>query len=197
MIGNRCRTTTCNKPKTYQTQQMTKSKKLLILTAFITLTISAFGQTQENLKIIWPEDYKWKIGSNQENDNQHMMELIPGNETIDRWTIIGTMLSIKGVKDVPMDVAMNLMFDQAKQNAIKPTLTMIERNDTAKNAWIIFKIEAPRFKNDKNPESQLYFIIQGTSSLYSNFVAIKEKTLSKDFIDKWAKVFKSSELVYQ
>lgn len=173
-------------------------KRLLFLISLITLTIGTFGQTKiENLKILWPEEYKWKIGTNQEDKTQHMMELIPGDESIDKWTIIGTMISLKGLKNVPMDVAMNIMFDQAKQNAIKPTLTLVEKNDTTKNAWIIFKIEAPRFKNDKNPESQLYYIIQGQSSLYSNFVATKEKSLSKDFIDKWTKVFKSSELLYQ
>ena len=173
-------------------------KKNIFFITFFFLTITSFGQsTTENLKIVWPEEYKWKVGSNQEDQAQQMIELIPGNETVDKWTIIGTMMSIKGAKNIPMDIAMNTMFDQAKQNAIKPTLTLIERNDTARNAWIIFKIEAPKFKNDKNPESQLYYIIQGQSSLYSNFVAIKEKTLSKAFIEKWAKIFKSSELVYQ
>ena len=72
---------------------------------------------------------------------------------------------------------------------------MIEKDDKAKNPWILFKIEAPNFTNDKNPESQLYYIIQGEQSLYSNFVAIKEKKLSSEFIDKWTKVFKSSEFV--
>lgn len=173
-------------------------KKIIFFTTFFVLTITSFGQsTIENLKIVWPEEYKWKVGSNQEDQTQQLIELIPGEETIDKWTIIGTMMSIKGVKNVPMDIAMNTMFDQAKQNAIKPTLTLIERNDTAKNAWIIFKIEAPKFKNSKNPESQLYYIIQGQSSLYSNFVAVKEKTLSEEFVDKWTKVFKNSELVYQ
>lgn len=173
-------------------------KKIIFFATFLTLTTISFGQsTIENLKIIWPEEYKWKVGSNQEDKTQQMIELIPGNETIEKWTIIGTMLSIKGVKNVPMDVAMNLMFDQAKQNAIKPTLSLVERNDTTKNAWIIFKIETSKFKNDPNPESQLYYIIQGNTSLYSNFVAIKEKNLSKEFVDKWTKIFKNSELVYQ
>ena len=175
---------------------MRKSRQLLFLLTLIILTIPSLGQTQENLKITWPEKYKWKIGSNQEDGQQQMIELIPANESIDKWTIIGTMLSIKGVKGVSMDFAMNLMFDQAKQNAKNAKLTLIERNDMAKNAWIIFTIEAPGFKNDKNPESQLYYIIQGNSSLYSNFVAIKEKKLSKEFIEKWTKIFKSSELVY-
>jgi len=42
----------------------------------------------ENLKIIWPEEYKRKIGSNQDDKSVHMMELIPGNESIDKWIII-------------------------------------------------------------------------------------------------------------
>lgn len=95
-----------------------------------------------------------------------------------------------------MDKAMNLMYDQAKQNAPKATLTLIEKDEAAKNPWVIFKIESPRFNNDKNPESQLYYIIQGESSLYSNFVAIKEKQLHEEFVDKWVRIFKSSELVY-
>jgi len=171
-------------------------KRIILLPIITLFTALAFAQSRESLKIVWPEEYKWKIGSNQENDQQHMVEMIPGNETISKWTIIATTVLIKGVKNVPMDVAMNLMFDQAKQNAINPTLTQIERNDTAKNAWIIFKIETPEFKDDKTPESQLYYIIQGNASLYSNFVAIKEKSLPKDFVDKWTKIFKSSQLIY-
>ena len=106
-------------------------------------------------------------------------------------------MSIKGAKNVPMDKAMNLMYDQAKQNAPDATLTLIEKNETSKNHWILFKIEAPRFKNDKRPESQLYYVIQGESSLYSNFVALKEKKLSDDFVNKWKEIFKASELTFQ
>jgi hypothetical protein len=169
---------------------------LPFLAIFIFNTFS-FGQGRENLKIVWPEEYKWKIGSSQEDESVHMLELIPGDEKIEKWTIMGTMLSIKGAKNISMDKAMNLMYDQAKQNAPDATLTFIERSEEIENPWIIFKIEAPKFNNDKNPESQLYYIIQGGSSLYSNFVALKEKKLSDDFVNKWKEIFKSSELVYQ
>jgi hypothetical protein len=90
-----------------------------------------------------------------------------------------------------------LMSDQAKQNAPAAKVTLIEKNEEGKNAWIIFKIESPRFKNDSKPESQLYYIVQGESSLYSNFVALKEKKLSDEFVNKWKEIFKSSELIYQ
>jgi hypothetical protein len=173
-------------------------KRRLLLLTLITITLLKFSYGQgktENLKIIWPEEYKWKIGSNQEDKSVHMMELIPGNERIEKWTIIGTMLSIKGAKNVPMDAAMSMTFDQTKSGAPNAKLTMIEKDEKSLHPWILFKIEAPNFKNDKNPESQLYYIVQGDQSLYSNFVAIKQKVLTDEFVAKWAKVFKASEFV--
>jgi hypothetical protein len=89
-------------------------KKIFTLLTFCIICTSSFAQRQENLKIVWPEEYKWKVGSNQENESIHMMELIPGNEKIEKWTIMGTMMSLKGAKNVPMDEAMYLMYDQAK-----------------------------------------------------------------------------------
>lgn len=62
---------------------------------------------------------------------------------------------------------------------------------------MLFKVETPSFPNDPKPESQLYYAIQGESTLFVNFIAIKEKKLPKDFIDKWSKVFKECEFVYQ
>jgi len=172
-------------------------KQILFLALLVMSAVNiTYGQDKiENLKIIWPEEYKWKVGSNQEDKTMHMMELVPGNESVEKWTIIGTMLSIKGVKNVPMDDAMNMTFDQAKPNAPKAKLTLVEKDEKALHPWVLFKIESPNFKNDKNPESQLYYVVQGDQTLYSNFVAIKEKTLSPEFIAKWTKVFKESEFV--
>lgn len=172
-----------------------KKQILLTLVFLAVVKIISAQQKGEALKIVWPEEYKWKIGSNQENKSIHMMELIPGKERITKWTIIGTMLSIKGVKNVPMDRAMNTTFEQARLNAPRATLTLVEKDDKAQNPWVLFKIEAPEFNNDKNPESQLYYVIQGNQSLYSNFVALKEKNLDSAFVEKWSKVFKSSELM--
>ena len=161
------------------------------------MSVYSFGQARENLKIVWPEEYKWKVGSNQENGNIHMVELIPGNETLEKWTILGTMMSLKGAKRISMDKVMKLMYEQAKQNATTAALTLIERDDSSKNPWIIFKIECAALNTDRHPESQLYYIIQGQSSLYSNFVAVKQKKLSDAFVNKWKEVFKASELVMQ
>jgi hypothetical protein len=105
------------------------------------------------------------------------------------------MTSIKGVKGIPVDKAMNLMFDQAKQNSPKAKLKFIEKDEKAEYPWIIFTIEAPNFKNDKTPESQLWYIVQGKQALYTNFRAVKQAMVPADLKDKWIKFFKGGKIV--
>ncbi|QOW09867.1 hypothetical protein Q73A0000_05565 [Kaistella flava (ex Peng et al. 2021)] len=172
-------------------------KKLLFLVTLFTFTVSVFGQTQENLKTHWAEEYKWKIGSNQEDNSSHMIELLSGNETFDNWTILGTMMSYKNVKISNTDQIVELYRKASIKESPKAKLAILETNETAKNIWVLFKVETPSFPNDPKPESQLYYATQGETTLYVNFIAIKEKKLSKDFVEKWSKVFKDSEFVYQ
>jgi len=172
-------------------------KRLLFIVALTTTVLSSFGQKQESLKIIWAEEYKWKLASNQEDASTQMLEIVPGNETIDNWTMLGTMLSYKNAKISKTDQVVEIYRQASAKESPKAKLTVLESNDTAKNIWVLFKIETPSFPNDPKPESQLYYAIQGEATLYVNFIAIKEKKLTKDFQDKWSKIFKDSELVYQ
>jgi tetratricopeptide (TPR) repeat protein len=152
-------------------------------------------QVGESFKLDWPENENWKVGNSQETEQIGMLELILSNETLEKWTEFGTMMSIKGAKNIPMDKAMNMMFEQAKQNSPKAKLTFIEKNETIEYPWIIFTIEAPNFKNDKNPESQLWFIVQGKTSLYTNFRAVKQVSIPSNLKEKWIKFFKSGKVV--
>lgn len=154
-------------------------------------------QTGESLMLDWPETENWKVGSNQENEQMAMLELIHSNETLEKWTEFGSMMSIKGVKNIPMDKAMNMMYDQAKLNSPKAKLTFIEKDESVECPWIIFTIEAPSFKNDTTPESQLWYIVQGKTSLYTNFRAIKQSTVPADLKDKWIKFFKTGKVIYK
>jgi tetratricopeptide (TPR) repeat protein len=152
-------------------------------------------QGGESLMLDWPESENWKIGSSQENEQMVMLELIHSNETLEKWTEFGSMMSIKGVKNVPMDKAMNMMLDQAKLNSPKAKLTFIEKDESVEYPWIIFTIESPSFKNDKTPESQLWYIVQGKTSLYTNFRAVKQATIPEELKDKWIKFFKTAQVV--
>jgi hypothetical protein len=167
-------------------------KQLLIFLFSIGLFIQAIAQN-ERLIIPWPET--WKIGSQEKNHTMSMVELIPNNEKIDQWTIIGTTTILTGKQDIPIESMMNITFNEAKKTAVNPTLTFIDKKEDGKNPWILFKIESASYKKNNNPESQLFYIIAGDEALYSNFVAIKESTLSKEFVDHWKGLFKSSKFI--
>lgn len=152
-------------------------------------------QVGESLMLNWPENENWKVGDDQENAEQHVLDLIHSNETIDKWTELGHMTSIKGVRGVPVEQAMNLIFEQTKKDAPKAKLTFIEKDETAEFPWIIFTIESPSFINDKIPESQLWYIIQGKQALYTNFRAVKQATIPTDLKEKWTKFFKTGQIV--
>jgi hypothetical protein len=173
-------------------------KQFILFASFIGLAILSFGQTKkEILKIVWCEEYNWKIATNQEDNSTHLLEIIPGNDKIENWTMLGTMMSLKNTKVFKADQLIELFRQSSLEESPNAKLTVLESNDTTTNIWVLFKIETPKFPNDTKPESQLYYVIQGEKTLYVNFIAIKEKTLSDDFVQKWAKVFKASELVYQ
>lgn len=152
-------------------------------------------QKGESLMLDWPDSENWKVGNSQENDKMVIVELIHQDETLENWTEIGTMMSIKGVKNIPMDKAMNMMFDQAKQKAPKSKLTFIEKDESAEFPWIIFKIESPNFKDDKRPESQLWYIVQGKTALYTNFRAIKQASIPAVIQQQWILFFKTAKIV--
>lgn len=144
----------------------------------------------------WPDSEHWKVGTDQENGQQHVIELIHENETVEKWTEMGNMTSIKGVVNVPIDTAMRLMFKSAADDAINPKLTFIKKGETQGCSWIIFTIESASFKSDPHPESQVWFIVQGKQGLYTNFVALKKAKLPEDFKKKWSAFFQSMKLVY-
>lgn len=91
-------------------------KALLICLLFIGHTCIAQEIKSERLKLDWPDEYNFKVGSNQENETQHMIELIPDKETLENWTMMGTMISVKNVRNVPMDKAMEMMFVQRNRH---------------------------------------------------------------------------------
>jgi len=151
-------------------------------------------QAGESLMLHWPESENWKVGADQENAQQHVLDLIHTNETIDKWTELGNMTSLKGVTGVPVNKAMNLMFEQTKLNSPAAKLTFIEKDETAEFPWIIFTIEAPGFKNDNTPESQLWYIVQGKQALYTNFRAVKKAGVPADLKEKWTQFFKTGKI---
>ena len=154
-------------------------------------------QDGESFALHWPESENWKIGSNQENDKMTMIELIHANETFENWTEIGTCTAYKNSINVPCNVVMNMTFENLKKKSPKAKLTVIEKDEKAEFPWILFTIECPNFIDDNKPESQLWYIIQGKTSLYTNFRAVKKATIPSELKEKWIPFFKSGKMIYQ
>ena len=168
-----------------------KILKLLVLLALLTTN----SYSQESLMIHWPEEYEWKVLSNQENEKMHLLELIPGKENGENWTLLGQMMSMKGTTNMSMDHAKDIFLKAAREYSPDAKITVIDRADSVAYPWILFTIENPSFKEIKGTESQLWYIRQGATSLFANFIAKKEKTLEEEFVREWRKVFVSSEIV--
>lgn len=170
--------------------------KNLLALACILWGLAAFCQ-KESLSISWPQEYHFKEISNQSEGQVHITEMVPEKEDGENWTLLTETMVIKGAV-VPATAVIVQLFEQStRSESPDAKLTVLEADDKAKNIWVIFKVETPKFPDDPLPESQLYYAIQGAEGLYVNFIAIKEKELTKEFISRWSAVFKASKLVSQ
>ena len=151
------------------------------------------NKTNESLRIDWPDVEGWKVASNQEDKGTKMIELLRNNETFDNWTEIGTMMVNPLVQNVTVDIAMNVMYEQAKKNCPTAKLTFIEKDEKTKYPWIIFKIEC----GIDNPESQVWHIMMGSNEMFMNFRAVKQKSVPDDLKNKWVAFFKTASIVTQ
>jgi hypothetical protein len=179
--------------------------KKLITLSFIYL--SFFGASQnskgndqqkgESLMLMWPIDEGWKLGNSQETAEASVLEIIHEKETLQNWTEMGTMMAWKGVTNVSLDKIMDEIFYQSKVKNEKAKRTFIDSDNKCKYPWILFTIEAPIFKDDGKPESQIWYILQGKEGLYPTFFAVKKETLSKEQIAKYSTFFKTAQVVYK
>jgi len=76
-------------------------------------------------------------------------------------------------------------------------LTVLDKQDSAVHRWVLFKVETPKTNKYPEAESDLYFVIQGEYGVFESYVAIKEASLSRQFVKKWTKILKSGELTKQ
>lgn len=160
-------------------------------------TLTTLLPKNERFELPWMNDINWKINSNQENEIMQLTEFIHPDESSVFWTELGIMIKSKGTKNTKLEDAMNMMYEQTKKNAPSVKLTFLEKNEKSEFPWIIFKTEAENYKKDNQPESELWFIIQGNQALYSNFIAIKKDHLTEDFQTFWMDYFKNGKILFE
>ncbi|HOZ86617.1 MAG TPA: hypothetical protein PL029_02610 [Bacteroidia bacterium] len=173
-------------------------KQITLFIVGILFSSASLAQKKiESLKISWPEEYNWKTLASHDDKKTGLVEMIPAAEKPDKWTIFATMMSFKDVKIVSTNKVVQTYKESSRKESPRTSLTVLENNDSAAHKYVIFKIETESFPEDPRPESQLYYSVQGESTLYVNFVAVREKELSGDFVSKWTKIFKGAEFVYK
>lgn len=150
----------------------------------------------ERFALDWPDDENWRVGDNQSTKEINTMVLLRDNETFANWTELGQMQSLIGIRNLDLESGMNMLFEESKKTCESPNLTFLEKDLKAEYPWIMFTIDCAEYKKDDNPESQLWFLIQGKTSFYMNFRAIKKAKIDDENKVKWSKFFKEGRIDY-
>ncbi|MES2680916.1 MAG: hypothetical protein V4635_13575 [Bacteroidota bacterium] len=173
-------------------------KHITLFIVGILFSTASYSQKKiESLRISWPEEYNWKTLESHDDKKTGLVEMIPAADKPDNWTIFATMMSFKDIKIVSTNKVVQTYKESSRKESPRTSLTVLENNDSAAHKYVIFKIETESFPEDPRPESQMYYAVQGESTLYVNFVAVREKELSSDFVNKWTRIFKGAEFVYK
>lgn len=153
-------------------------------------SMAAMGRPEE-LLLTWPESDGWKVMNTQEGDGVKVIELTRGGESLDHWSEIGTVTTYRGMAIGTVADEMKQLFTQAKTAAPSAKLTVIERDTAATYPWILFKIET----NEKEPESQVWRIVNGSHDLFMAFWGVKRAVITPEEERKWAAFLKTATVV--
>jgi len=148
-------------------------------------------RSTEHVTIDWPEQYEWKVVGRQNKNNVSSLTIIPGKETVATASIVGVMSGYKGMRTSNTTQIVDVFRKGLDTCSV---LTILKADDSAAHRWVIFKVETPKTDKYPEPESDLYYCIQGEYALFENHVAVKQPKLSPDFEQQWRKVFKESIL---
>ena len=176
------------------------SKIVIFILTFLLVYTNSFAQNSlpkgELLMLDWPDEENWKLGSSQENEQMVVIDLVRGDETVENWTEIVTMITYKGVKNKKVEEMKQVFYGHTKKICANAKLTELEKNNVASNPWIIFSIECGGFADGTGPESQVWFVIQGKDALYANQRALKVPEIPVQTKQKFLSFFKKAKLVY-
>jgi hypothetical protein len=147
--------------------------------------------SKEYISLDWPPEYKWKVVDRKNDKNTKCVTIIPGDETVKNATIVGNLTAYMGAHyEKPSDLVK--IFSDALDAGAK--LSVIDSSTVLPQIWVIFKVETPKTDKYPEPESDLYYVVQGQAAVYDNHVAIKEPFIKPDFEKKWIEVFKTAKI---
>ena len=149
----------------------------------------------EAFSLPWPVDEHWRVQNISEDSTFSLMEFFHDNEQPELWTEYGAMMTLRDIRNANFKEFSQMIYQDFKQRAPKATLQYIKEDKKSEFPWLILSLQAPSTVDHQQPESQLWYIIQGKTALYSNFRAVKKATLSKELIKKWSAFFRSGTII--
>ena len=171
--------------------------KNLIFVLFLILSKFYFSKTRKEIKnVSGPTEYQWKTINDREYKGIHLTEIVPEKEKAGSWKKLGTMMYFKNTRIPNADTIIDLYKEVSWEEDSKSKLTVLEKHAKGENIWVLFKEENAFDSDDKTPKSQLFYVVQGEDTLYYVFISLRKKELPEEFVEKWSKIFKNSELVY-
>lgn len=170
-------------------------KKLLFISAALILPLFFFGQGKsENLIVGWPAEYRWKTVAQREDSLSSMIIMIPGKEKTKNASILAQMKVFNNIK---YGNSSEIERFYRKSLDIGTTMTLIKKSDSSDHFWILFKTETTSSEKYPEPESDLYFVIQGEYGLFQVNIAIRKPHIDEAIISKWSDIFLHSQFITQ
>ena len=151
-------------------------------------------QMEEAISLALPENEGWKLADDKGSALEREQVYIHRYEKPDNWTEKVSTTTLKGVIQVGMDKAMDLMYQRGKLESPKMKLVYVDKDEKAEHPWIIFELVSPTLNKDGTFESQLWYVVQGKQALYANFFAVNQTYVPAELKDKWIKIFKQTKI---
>lgn len=154
------------------------------------------GFAHEGIVIEWPKDRgPWKQVDQRDDSTMSVVVLRREREIGKDWTELGMMTSMKRVYRAHPDTVMTVLFNESKKQATSPALTVLEHGVTEGRPWVIFCIEAGSWTTaNGQPESQIYYVVQGRTALYIVHRDTHAAQLKPAEKKLWTSVFRKTRL---
>ena len=144
----------------------------------------------EEYTMEWPDTSGYKASDTTKVFNAILMRFTKGKETVNNWTEMGSILTNKGVTNVPLEDAMKNVMNEVMATCPQAQLTMLEKNEDDEFAWIQFVIECPA-------KSTVYQLTQGNINQYIVSVSMKTPNIDEDTRSAWKELLNKGKVEYK
>lgn len=170
--------------------------RIFFTLSFIFSQDIAFAQSKaEKLKVFWPEEYNWKIVAAKYERKITFEYLIPKKEKVKGWSILGIYVCVPNKPNYNVDTTIKEFLIDMKKNYGDSRVKILEQ-DSVKHSWALIQVEEMFDRATIRQISAIYYIRVGKYNYFEASIRIRGRDLPAGFSDKWAAIFKKSEMYY-